>query len=116
MDKPPYRLSRILTETYATPPSPKWRVQPPVNSNSRRTRQRFDSFRALAQATLAQASNANESPARRTSRNLTCGTPFGSLLCKSSPIDDALRLEHHLPPLRPVKSSLSRRPEGMAAL
>jgi hypothetical protein len=55
-------------------------LEPPGNSNPRRTRQRFDSFRALAQASLAQASNANESPARRTSPNLTWGTPFGSLL------------------------------------
>jgi len=46
MDEPQYRLSRILTETYATPPSPGWRVEPPGNSNPRRTRQRFDSIRA----------------------------------------------------------------------
>jgi len=48
---------------------PRWRVQPLGNSNSRRTRQRFDSFRALAQASLAQASNANESPA-----GISCST------------------------------------------
>jgi hypothetical protein len=47
IDEPPHRLSRILTETYATLPS-RWRLQPPGNSNSRRTRQRLDSFRAFA--------------------------------------------------------------------
>lgn len=71
-------------------------MQPPGNSNSRRTRQRFDSF-ALAQASLAQASNANESPARRTSRNLPLGTPFALPLYKSPPIDEDWRLEHNLP-------------------
>ena len=69
MDEPPYRLKPHLDRDLRHAAVPRWRVQPSGDSNSRRTRQRLDSFRALAQAGLALASSANESPACRTSRN-----------------------------------------------